>query len=69
VVTVVVGGVGSAGSAGFLSASLTMMIGVDDSGTDGSVVGLRRLKSLFSQYQRTRSLTQSMSWGTNVNNI
>ena len=43
--------------------SLTIIVGVD-SIADGSValvVDLRRLKNLFSQYQRTRSLTQSMS--------
>jgi hypothetical protein len=55
-----------AGSAGFCSASLTMMVGA---ATDGSRAGLRCLKSLFSQYQRTQFLTQSMSWGTNVNHM
>ena len=37
-------------------------------GMEGSVAvsmaALRNFMSLFSQYQRTRSLTQSISWGT-----
>ena len=57
--TAATGAVVGVGSSGFFSASLTTIVGiVDASGIDGSALGLRRLKSLFSQYQRTRSLTQ-----------